>query len=127
MNYTFEEQLRHSVLVFFNDILVYSDPLDHHLTHPELVLQKMKDHQLYAKESKHLFGQRQVEYLGHLISAAGVSTNPSKVLAMQEWPTSTNVKQLRGFLGLTRYYRRFIKVYGIMSRPLTDLLKKGSF
>lgn len=127
MNEIFEDQLRKNVLVFFDDILIYSDSLHNHLLHLEMVLQKLHNHSLYAKESKCLFGQRQLEYLGHIISSQGVATDPSKVQAMLEWPIPVNIKQLRGFLGLTGYYRRFVQNYGLISRPLTELLKKGSF
>lgn len=127
MNEIFQGQIRKSVLVFFDDILVYSSGLQEHLQHLEMVFQKMRDHQLYIKASKCSFGQTQLEYLGHIISREGVATDPEKVAAMTNWPTPTTVKQLRGFLGLTGYYRRFVKGYGQISRPLTNLLKKGSF
>nr|GEV70548.1 hypothetical protein [Tanacetum cinerariifolium] len=87
----------------------------------------MKDHNLYAKESKCVFGITHVEYLRYVISAEGVVTNPSKVQAMQTWHIPTTLKQLRGFLGLTGYYRRFIKKFASISRPFTQLLKKNSF
>lgn len=127
MNNVFKDQLRKSVLVFLNDILVYSQTFEAHLKHLEEVLQKMLEHQVFAKMSKCMFRQKQLEYLGHIISDQGVSTDPEKVTAMKEWPIPKTIKQLRGFLGLTGYYRRFIKSYGEISRPLTQLLKKGMF
>ncbi|GKE15868.1 putative mitochondrial protein [Tanacetum coccineum] len=96
-------------------------------THLQLVMQVMKQNSLYAKMSKCTFATTQVEYLGHIISGKGVSTDPSKITAMKKWPTLVNVKQLRGFLGLTGYYRRFQQNYAIISKPLTTLPKKHSF
>ncbi|GKC59050.1 hypothetical protein Tco_1086648, partial [Tanacetum coccineum] len=86
-----------------------------------------RKHQLYAKLSKCVFGTRQVEYLGHVISAMGVSTDPSKIKAMEDWRVPRNVKQLRDFLGITGYYKMFIKAYASISRPITLLLKKNGF
>jgi hypothetical protein len=127
MNEVFEPYLRKFILVFFDDILVYSPDLATHEIHLQMVLSTMRKHQLYAKLSKCVFATPQVEYLGHVISGKGVATDPAKIIAMEQWPIPVNIKQLRGFLGLTGYYRRFIKGYAVISKPLTELLKKGGF
>lgn len=127
MNDIFQEQLRKIVLVFFDDILVYNTSLPDHVQHLQEVLTKMREHKLFAKSSKCLFGQNHVEYLGHVIPEEGVSTDPTKIQAMQGWPTPTTLKQLIEFLGIVGYYRRFIRNYGILGKPLTDLLKKETF
>ncbi|GJY94659.1 putative mitochondrial protein [Tanacetum coccineum] len=113
---------------FFDDIfdLGYKN-LEEHCDHLAQVLQVMKDNILYAKRSKCYFVVPRVEYLGHIISAQGVSTDPSKIEAMQKWPIPSTLKQLRGFLGLTGYYRRFIKDYASISQPLVALTKKDAF
>jgi len=87
----------------------------------------LRQHTLLAKMSKCCFGKTQVEYVGHIITLHGVSINPKKVAAMKEWPVPKVIKELRGFLGLTGYYWRFVKHYGLISRLLTALLKKDSF
>nr|GEW16321.1 putative mitochondrial protein [Tanacetum cinerariifolium] len=127
MNTVFKAFLKKFVLVFFDDILIYSKNLEEHYDHLAQVLQVMKDNTLYAKRTKCYFAVPHVEYLGHIISAQGVSTNPSKKEGMQKWPIPSTLKQLRGFLGLTGYYRRFIKDYASISQPLVALTKKDAF
>ncbi|GJY74599.1 putative mitochondrial protein [Tanacetum coccineum] len=127
MNEVFKAFLRKFTMVFFDDILVYSQTMEEHVTHLQMVLETMRRHKLYAKLSKYVFGTTYVEYLGHVISKEGVSIEPNKVKVIQEWPIPTTLKQLREVLGLTGYYRRFIKGFASLSRPLTQLLKKNAF
>jgi hypothetical protein len=127
MNEVLEPCLRKSVLVFMDDILIYSHSLAEHVEHLTTVLHLLQQQQLYVKESKCSFACTSLEYLGHIISATGVSTDPKKTEAMTNWPLPTTVTELRGFLGLTGYYRKFVKNYAIIARPLTCLLKKKAF
>lgn len=127
MNHVFQDYLRQFVLVFFDGILVYSPTIHEHKEHLTKVLEVLRREQLYAKRSKCSFGQDKVEYLGHIIIGEGVTTDPSKIEAMVNWPIPKSIKALRGFLGLTGYYRRFVQSYGVISKPLTNLLKKNSF
>lgn len=109
------------MLVFFDDILIYNLDMDSHLQYLELVFQILQQQHIYAKFSKRSFAKVKIDYLGHLISARGVSTDPRKVAAMASWLAPSSIKELRSFLGLTDYYRKFIKNYGVISKPLTDL------
>lgn len=127
MNDVFWPYLRKFVLVFFDDILIYSQIWDMHLQHLTVVLDLLLSHQFFAKLSKCSFGQTRIDYLDHFVSAKGVEMDPSKVQAMLNWPPPTIVKQLRAFLGLTGYYRRFIRRYANIAVPLTTLLQKGEF
>ena len=124
--YIFVGILRKFVLVFFDDMLVYSANWKHHLYHLEVVLSILKQHQLCARFSKYCFGVQHIDYLGHTLFGSGVAMKGTKLEAIQKWLEPSNLKQLRAFLGLTDFYRRLVKSYGIAA-PLTDLLKKDSF
>jgi hypothetical protein len=112
-------------LVFL--MLIYSTTWEEHLQQVQLVLQLLRDNQLFVKRSQCFFGEPTVAYLGHLISAAGVAMGPEKVAAVQAWPRPRTLRALRGFLGLTGYYRKFIAGYGAVAEPLTALLKGSTF
>jgi hypothetical protein len=125
MNNIFASIIRKFVLVFVDDILIYSSDLAQHVDHLQQVFSILKENHLFVKRSKCSFAQTSLEYLGHIVSASGVSTDPAKITAVQNWPQPTNVKQLKGFLGLAGYYRKFIRNFSVISRPLSDLLKKN--
>ncbi|KAL0355083.1 UNVERIFIED_CONTAM: Retrovirus-related Pol polyprotein from transposon.6 [Sesamum radiatum] len=127
MNEIFQPLLPRFVLVFFDDILIYSTDWSSHLTHLGEVLQVLSIHKFFVKLSKCSFAVASVEYLGHIISAAGLAADPSKLRVMVDWPTPTSLAALRGFLGLTGYYRHFVRHYASIAAPLTDLLRKQAF
>ena len=127
MNHIFKPYLRKFVLVFFDDILVYSTTLLDHVQHLQAVFELLRLEKLYLTRSKCVFRVKQIEYLDHVINKEGVATDSRKIKAVTSWPPPTTLKQLRGFLRLSGYYRRFIKNYSIIARPLTLLLKKDDF
>jgi hypothetical protein len=98
-----------------------------HLQHLKKVLVTLRQHQLFLKTSKCSFAQPSLEYLGHIISEKGVSTDPTKIQAMIHWPTPTSMTELRAFLGLTGYYRKFVKHYGTLSKPMMAILRLKHF
>jgi len=124
MNDVLRPFLRRFVLVFFDDILIYSDSLAAHLRHLRGVLQVFQQHQLFIKHSKCAFGVSSISYLGHIISADGVAMDPEKVQAVADWPQPRSARAVRGFLGLAGYYRKFVKNFDAIAAPLTALLKK---
>ena len=127
MNEILAPFLRKFVMVFLDDILIYSLDFETHIHHLTLVLDKLRENQLFMKASKCSFAQTKLEYLGHIISDKGVAIDPSKIEAMITWPVPTTVTALRGFLGLTGYYRKFVQHYGLIAYPLTQLLRKKQF
>ena len=127
MNDVLRPFLRRFVLVFFDDILIYSESWADHLRHLRAVLTELRRHVLFVKRSKCAFGVPLVAYLGHTISAAGVAMDAAKVQAIHDWPVPRSARAVRGFLGLAGYYRKFIHNYGALAAPLTGLLKKEGF
>ena len=105
---------------------VYSRSYEEHLVHLAAVFQWLAADNWKIKLSKCTFAQRSVAYLGHIISERGLSTDPAKIQAIMSWPVPRSVKELRGFLGLAGYYRKFIRHFGLIAKPLTELLKKDS-
>ena len=126
MQDTLQPLNRVCVLSFFDDILVFSKSLEDHVEHLCQVFELLQRDQWKIKLSKCSFGQQQLSYLGHVVSSEGVATEPSKITAVQNWPTPNDVKEVRRFLGLAGYYRRFVRHFGIIARPLFNLLKKGT-
>lgn len=127
MNEVFKPHLRQFVLVFFDDILIYSKTWDDHLTHIGIVFELLRAHNLYVKRSKCSFGETQVAYLGHVVSETGVAADTNKVQAIIDWPQPQSTTTLRGFLGLAGYYRKFIRNYSQLAAPLTNMLKRNLF
>jgi len=126
MNKVFMDYLDKFVVVFIDDILVFSRNEEEHEEHLRLVLQRLRENQLYAKLSKCEFWLKEVSFLGHVISEGGVSVDPGKVKDVLEWEAPQNVCEIRSFLGMAGYYRRFIEGFSKIARPLTKLLEKGS-
>lgn len=125
MNNTLAPVLRRCALVFFDDILIYSPNLQTHVANVSQVLQLLRKDHWQVKFSKCSFAQQQVSYMGHVIGINGVATEPKKIQDVVNWVDPTTVKKLRGFLGLAGYYRKFVKNFGVLCKPLTQLLRKG--
>jgi hypothetical protein len=121
----FMEYLDKFVVVFIDDILIYSKDDSEHKEHLRMVLQKLRDNQLYAKFTKCDFWLDEVHFLRHIISKGGIAVDPAKVTAIMDWNTSSIVSEIRSFLGLTGYYRQFIEGFSKIAKHMTSLLEKG--
>jgi hypothetical protein len=126
MNHIFKSYLDQFVVIFIDDILVYSASEEEHEEHLRTVLQILQRCKLYAKFSKCEFWLDHIQFLGHVISKEGISVDPSKVEAVLEWESPKSVGEIRSFLGLAGYYRRFIEGFSSISAPMTKLLRKGA-
>jgi len=124
MNKVFMNELDKFVIVFIDDILIYSKCVQEHEQHLRVVLEKLRANKLYVKFSKCEFWLEKVAFLGHILTAEGVAVDPEKVEAVSNWQQPTNVSEIRSFLGLAGYYRRFIEGFSRIARPMMELLKK---
>jgi hypothetical protein len=126
-NKVFMEYLDSFVIVFIDDILIYFKSDSDHEEHLILVLQKLRDKRLYAKYSKCEIWIDEVSFLGHIISNGGISVDPAKVKEIVVWSIPTTVTKIRNFLGLTRYYQRFIEGFSKIAQSMSSLLEKGRY
>ena len=126
MNSVFQEYLDDFVIVYLDDIMIYSKTYEDHLKHLELVFKKLQENQLYAKLKKCEFAKREVQYLGHTVSEKCIKPNEDKIKTIKNWTTPKNSKEVMSFLGLANFYRKFINDFSKRSVPLTKLIGKNS-
>ena len=124
MNRIFLPYLDQFVIVFIDDILIYSGSGKEHAEYLRIILQTLREHRLYAKLSKCPFWLDSVAFLGHIVSAEGISMDPQKVEGILNWKPPTSVTEIRSFLGLAGYYRKFVEGFSKIATPLTRLTKK---
>ena len=126
MNNIFRPYLDNFILVYLDDILIYSKTEEDHLDHVQIVLDLLRKHKLYGKLSKCKFMKDSIEYLGHVITREGIKVNPKKVESVMTWEIPQNLTQVQSFLGLCNYYRRFVKDFAKTATPLSNLTKKNT-
>ena len=124
MNSLFKEELDDFILVYLDDILIFSRTLQEHIRHIRIALERLRKAKFYPRLHKCSLFQTRVEYLGFDVSERGIQPSPEKVKTIVEWPTPKSVKDVRSFLGLAGFYRRFIKDFSLKARPMTDLTKE---
>jgi hypothetical protein len=127
MNDVFRQHLDVFVIIYLDDILIYSRTKEEHLNHIRIVLETLRQHQLYAKMSKCDFCLDRVDYLGHILSTLGLSVEPEKISAIKDWPVPKSKTDVQSFLGMVNFYRRFIRNCAAISRPLTKLTGNSEF
>ena len=115
------------LVVYFDDILIYSHTQEDHLEHLRIVCTTLRTKSLFANLGKCHFMTDSVTFLGYVVSAQGVSMDPEKVKAILDWPEPTTLHEVRSFHGLATFYRRFIRGFSTITSPITDFLKKGTF
>jgi hypothetical protein len=124
MSSVFMLELDKFVIVFIDDILIYSENEEDHAEHLRIILTRLREHRLYAKFSKCEFWLKTVPFLGHVLSESGILVDPSKVQEVMDWNSPTIVHEVQSFLGLVGYYRRFIPDFSKITKPMTSLLQK---
>ena len=126
MNNLLHKYLDKFVVVFIDDILIYSKSKEEHEEHLKIGLQQLGEHQLYAKFSKCDFFKDKIQYLGHVVTKEGISVDPENIKAIEEWLVPKDVTDVWSFMGITGYYRRFIEGFSRIANPVTSLQKKGN-
>jgi len=125
MNDIFSDVLNVFVVIYLDDILIYSDNMDNHKKHVKEVLKRLRKNQLYASPTKYVFHQDKIEFLGFVLGVDGLRIDESKTQTIQNWPTSRRVKDIQSFLGFANFYRHFIDNYAEITSPLTCLTQKN--
>ncbi|MCO5555335.1 hypothetical protein L7F22_008881 [Adiantum nelumboides] len=111
--------------VFFDDVIIYSKSMEEHKKHLQVIFQALRDNKLFINQKKSEFFLQEIQYLGHIISKLGIRMDPSKLEVIKEWPNPRNLHELRSFIGMCAYYRRFIENFSLIAGPLHDLTKKN--
>ena len=125
MNRIFKKYLDKFVIVFIDDILIYSKSMEEHAEHLRVILEILRKEKLYAKFSKCEFWLKEVQFLGHVVSSEGIKVDPAKIEAVVNWERPKTPTEVRSFLGLAGYYRRFVKDFAKLATPLTKLTRKN--
>ena len=125
MNHVLRLFIGHFVVVYFDDILIYSKDLDEHIGHLRKVLEVLRNESLFANLKKFTFGADNLVFLGFVVSAEGIQVDEEKSKAIKEWPSPKTVGEVRSFHGLAGFYRRFVKDFSTLAAPLTEVIKKN--